>query len=358
MHILAAVAFVFWYVVAGDLRTALQIAIAVLIVTCPCALALAVPTVQTVTSTRLFRRGIFLKDGAELERLAEIDTVAFDKTGTLTEGVPVLCDAPTPDDPAWPVAAALAAGSRHPCAQAISAEARKMAISPARLDDIREQPGLGVEGNLDGHPVRLGRAGTAESAGPVSALSLPGRCVQFRFTEQLRQDAAESCAALRRSGLHLTVLSGDQPASVARIAKALEIDDAQGGLLPADKLDWLADQQAAGSRVLMVGDGLNDGPALAAAHASISPASAVDVAKTAAGLVFTGQSLSAVSAAHAAAKTARRRAFESFAIAAAYNAIAIPMAMAGLVTPLFAAAAMSLSSILVILNALRPGART
>ena len=233
-----------------------------------------------------------------------------------------------------------------------------MGVSPADVTDIQERPGIGVEGSLAGRPVRLGRAGQVEATGPVSVLTLPDRSVRFHFTERLRQNAAESCAALRADGLRLAVLSGDQPASVARVAEQLGIDEALGGLLPGEKLDWLEQQARAGRRVLMVGDGLNDGPALAAAHASISPSSAVDVAKSTAGLVFTGHSLCAVNAANMSARTARTRALQSFAIAAAYNVIAIPLAMAGLVTPLFAAAAMSLSSILVILNALRPGART
>lgn len=353
VHILAAAAFIGWIVVTGDAHLALQIAVAVLIVTCPCALALAVPTVHTATSARLFQRGIFLKDGAELERLAEVDMVVFDKTGTLTDGAPRLIGGPDADDPAWPVAAALARTSHHPFSQAISAQAQRLGIAPREVRDVREQPGSGVEGRLDGTLVKLGRAGTAEGSSTV--LTLPDRQVTFRFTETVRPEVAETCAALRAKGLDLAMLSGDRPAAVAKIAAATGIETALSELSPAEKLAWLDARRADGRKVLMVGDGLNDGPALAAAHASISPASAIDVAKTAAGLVFTGASLEAVTRAHDAAVTARARTFQSFSIALAYNAIAIPLAMAGAATPLIAAAAMSASSILVVLNAVRKG---
>lgn len=358
VHVLAAAAFVGWYALVDDGQLALQIAVAVLIVTCPCALALAVPTVHTVTGGRLFAQGIFMKDGSELERLADIDMVVFDKTGTLTDGAPHLASAPPADDPAWPVAAALAAQSRHPFSRAISAEATRLGIKTALVQDIQEQPGIGVSGLWQGQPVRLGRGGETD-AGTGTTLTLPNRVVLFTFTERLRPGAAQTCAILQAKGIQIAVLSGDRPNAVASMAAEAGItapaDHILGGMLPSDKLAWLEARRAEGRRVLMVGDGLNDGPALAAAHASMSPSSAVDVAKTAAGLVFTGCNLGVVAVAHQAALTARRRAFESFAIAAGYNALAIPMAMAGFVTPLFAALAMSGSSILVILNALRRG---
>lgn len=356
VHFLAAAAFVGWYLASGEARTALQIAVAVLIVTCPCALALAVPTVHTVTSARLFRRGIFLKDGTELERLAEIDTVAFDKTGTLTDDAPTIVSAPEAEDPAWPIAAALAAGSCHPCSRAIAVAAKRLGIQPARLTDVSEKPGHGVEGWWQDQRVHLGRPTRKDQQGTV--LTLPDRTIKFRFAETLRPGANDCCAALKEKGLSLAVVSGDRPEAVGKVAASVGIDVAQGGMLPGEKMAWLNRQRDEGRKVLMVGDGLNDGPALAAAHASISPASAMDVAKAAAGLVFTGNNLTVINAAHSAALTARRRSLQSFTIAALYNAIAIPLAAAGLVTPLVAAAAMSLSSILVILNALRPGEKT
>ena len=353
VHVVAAAAFLGWYLLSGELRTALQVAVAVLIVTCPCALALAVPTVHTVASSRLFRQGIFLKDGAELERLAEIDTVAFDKTGTLTTGEPKLTDGPADDDPAWPVAAGLALHSHHPLSRAIAAEAERRGIAPAVVEDCREQPGLGVSGTVDGSEVRLGRASWAGASGSGVALSMPGRTVSFTFEESLREGAQETCTAMASQGLDLAILSGDHATAVSHIGRELNIGERRATLLPGEKLGWLKEKARQGHKVLMVGDGLNDGPALAAAHASISPASAVDVAKTAAGFVFTGDSLRAVAEAYAAARTAKRRALQSFGIALCYNLVAVPLAAAGYITPLTAALAMSSSSILVVLNALR-----
>ncbi|MEM9043618.1 MAG: heavy metal translocating P-type ATPase [Pseudomonadota bacterium] len=356
VHILAASAFLYWLPAQGGAHGALQIAVAVLIVTCPCALALAVPTVHTVASARLFKEGIFLKNGADLERLAQVDMVVFDKTGTLTEAESQLCSPPRRDDPAWPVAAALATASHHPLSRAIAREAKTMGIQPARVTDIIETPGFGVEGKLNGHHVRLGRHGWAGADEPSAsgvALSMHGHVIRFQFTEALRQDAAETCAELSVRGLDLAILSGDRTDAVAKIAKATGISEARAAMLPGDKLAWLKARIAEGRRILMVGDGLNDSPALALAHCSMSPASASDVAKTAAGLVFTSDSLAVVARAHLIACRARRRMLECFGIAAAYNAVAIPLAVSGFVTPLIAAIAMSASSILVVVNALR-----
>lgn len=355
VHIIAAAAFAGWLFVAGDAHLAVQVAVAVLIVTCPCALALAVPTVHTVASSRLFKRGIFLKDGAELERLAEVDMVVFDKTGTLTTGEPRVAAAPANDDPAWPVAAGLAARSHHPLSRALAAEAARRGIAPAAITDVQEHSGLGVEGVWQGQSVRLGRPSWTGGDAAGLSLALPGRTVGFSFTEELRAGAEEACASLRARGIELALLSGDQAEPVSRVAAALGIERAEAALLPGEKLAWLQARADEGRKVLMVGDGLNDGPALAAAHASISPSSAVDAAKTAAGLVFTGSRLTAVTEAYTTARIARRRAFQSFAIALCYNAVAVPLATLGLITPLLAALAMSSSSILVVLNALRKG---
>ena len=354
VHVLAFIAFAVWMWWTADWQVALGIATAVLIITCPCALALAVPTVHTVASGRLFREGIFLKDGAELERLAEIDMVAFDKTGTLTDGVPRLVNAPARDDPAWPVAAALAGRSRHPLSQALAREAEARGIVPADVTDVREHPGLGVEATIGGRTARLGRPEWIGGQDHDVLVQLPdGSTAGFSFEENLRPQATETCRMLRDLGLKLSVLSGDGAAAVDRIASLTGIERRHAKLMPGDKLALLEAWHRQGRKVLMVGDGLNDSPALAAAHASISPASASDVSKTAAGLVFTRPGLDAVVTAVSVARAARRRALESFGIAACYNAIAIPVAMAGLVTPLIAALAMSGSSLLVILNALR-----
>jgi len=356
VHIAALAALLGWLWVGAGWHQAITVAIAVLIITCPCALALAIPTVHTVATSRLFRSGIFLKDGAELERLAEVDTVAFDKTGTLTEGLPRLAAGPEDGSAAWPVAMALAAASRHPLAASILGDAEARGVKPAKLTDLREVPGFGVEGQLDGNTVRLGRPGWAGRPGSAAGVVLghgAGRFAEFAFEDRLRSDAAKTCAALRRMGLDLVIFSGDQAASVDRVAGATGIERRHARLEPGDKLRLLQEMAAEGRRVLMVGDGLNDAPALAAAHASMSPGSATDVARSAARLVYTGGTLAPVALAIGVARTSRRRALESFALAAAYNAVAIPLAIAGLVTPLIAALAMSGSSMAVVLNALR-----
>lgn len=357
VHILAALALCGWLVATGDARLSVQIAVAVLIITCPCALALAVPTVHTVATSRLFRAGIFLKDGAALERLAEVDTIVFDKTGTLTDGKPTLTDAPAPDDPAWSFAAALAGASKHPFSQAIKARADALGIEPVALKDRTEHPGMGVSAQSPSGTARLGRPEWICPAGqhkPGVFLELPdGQIHRFSFSEALRPGTADVCDALRAKGYDLHILSGDAAASVARVAAQTGISQTAANLTPVQKhaaLDQMAQQ---GRRTLMIGDGLNDNPALAAAHASMSPSSAMDATQTVADLVFTGQSLDAVVSALDLAKSARQRSIESFGIAAVYNAIAIPLAFAGYVVPLIAALAMSGSSIAVILNAIR-----
>lgn len=355
VHLLAALAFVGWLLATGDAHLSVQIAVAVLIITCPCALALAVPTVHTVASARLFRDGIFLKDGLALERLAQVDTVVFDKTGTLTDGQTRLAVAPDPESPAWPVAAALAKSSRHPFSRAIADAADAYGIAPADVSDIAEVPGHGVEGRLEGSTVRLGNA--AWTGGPDGAqvvLRLPdGPTHTFGFAQTLRADAAEVCARLERGGLRVEMLSGDLAPAVDEIAKAAGIAQARAGLTPQQKHAHIEALDAAGRTVLMVGDGLNDNPALAAAHVSMSPASALDATQAVADLVFLGGRLAPVTAALDLAGQARRRALQSIGIAIVYNSIAIPLAIAGFVTPLIAALAMSGSSVAVILNALR-----
>ncbi len=360
VHVLAAVAFIGWFAITGDPRHATQIAVAVLIITCPCALALAIPTVHTVASAELFRRGVFLKDGSALERLASVDTVVFDKTGTLTLGTAKLLDAPSDDSPIWPVAAALARASRHPLARAIAEVADERQIRSAVLEDIEEHPGFGMSAHLNGFLVRLGRSSWI-GAGEEDQMSLQmpdGTVHGFCFEQELRPDAQTVCASLRKRGFGLEVLSGDNARGVAGIASATGISSIMAGLTPKEKHARLEELKAHGARTLMVGDGLNDNPALAAAEVAMSPANATDATRNVADVVFTGANLSAVTMALDLARIARRRAHQSIAIAIVYNIFAVPLAMAGLVTPLIAALAMSGSSIAVVLNALRTKVRS
>jgi Cu2+-exporting ATPase len=357
VHLAALAAFVAWMAFNGDLHNAVTVAIAVLIITCPCALGLAVPMVQVVAARRLFDAGIMVKDGSALERLAEIDSVVFDKTGTLTLGMPKLLDpvAFAPDTLA--LAAALATYSRHPYSRALS-RAGTCLDRPA-LAEVSELPGYGVEAMLEGARYRLGRADWALNAPEATAGTVLSRdgveIARFSFRDDLRPGAREAVAALRDAGLTLEIVSGDTSDAVAAIATELGITMHQGGTLPGGKTERIAALRAAGHKTLMVGDGLNDAPAMIAAHVSMAPSNAADVGRSAADFVFLHDDLSAVPLALAVAHDAGRLVRQNFALSALYNAIALPIAVAGLVNPFIAAIAMSLSSVVVVLNALRLG---
>jgi len=353
VHLLALASFIGWMLAGAGLHLALVVAITVLIITCPCALGLAVPAVQVVAAGRLFSAGVLVKDGAALERLAEIDHVVFDKTGTLTLGEPVLAEALPPDD--LILAASLAQMSRHPLARAVQSAADGLPLKPAQ--DVEERPGQGLAGLVDGRRVRLGKAewvGAVPQAGVSVWLRLDQAPPQpLRVTDRLRPDAAAAVAALTRLGLSVSILSGDRPEAVAHVAQALGVEAAEGGLLPQDKLARIEALSRAGAKVLMVGDGINDAPSLAAGHASMAPSTASDIGTTAADLVFLRPSLAAVPQTVRIARRARGLVQQNFALALGYNLLAVPIAIAGFVTPLIAALAMSSSSILVTLNALR-----
>ncbi|MEX1203850.1 MAG: heavy metal translocating P-type ATPase [Dongiaceae bacterium] len=355
VHVLAAATFVGWLTVAGAAwQTALLNAVAVLIITCPCALALAIPVVQVVASGRLMRRGVLLKSATALERLRTVDTVVFDKTGTLTRGRLALAGEPDPE--ALQAAAALAGASSHPLARAL---ARAAPQAPAAAG-VRETPGAGLALTTAAGEVRLGSrrwCGVTEAetdAGPELWLARPGHSpARFVFRDEPREDAAEALAGLRERGYAIELLSGDRPAAVAALAARLGIARWQADCAPAEKCARLAALAAAGRRVLMVGDGLNDAPALAAAHVSMSPATAADISQTAADVVFQGDRLRPVPETLAVARDAHRLVRQNLALAMLYNLGAVPLAVFGYVTPLVAAIAMSSSSLLVIANALR-----
>ena len=356
VHAAAFLTFLGWMAATGDWHRAIGVAIAVLIITCPCALGLAVPIVQVVAARRLFENGIMVKDGSGLERLAEADMAAFDKTGTLTLGRPRLAGQERLDPDKLALAAALAAHSRHPLSRALAAAGANDRAVP-HLSDISEHPGLGLEAKAGRGVYRLGRAGWAldmggEEGGTV--LSRDGQLLAaFTFEDTLRPEAAEAVSALRGRGLRTAILSGDQAETVAAAAGKVGIEDHAGGLLPAQKVARLEALAGEGRKVLMVGDGLNDAPALAAAHVSMAPATAADIGRNAADFVFLHESLSAVPLAVAVAREAGRLVRQNFGLAILYNAIALPVAIAGYVTPLVAAIAMSLSSVIVVANALR-----
>lgn len=356
VHLLALAAFVIWlWVTGGDVRHAMNIAVAVLIITCPCALGLAVPAVSTVASGRLFKHGLLVKHATALERLAEVDEVIFDKTGTLTLGVPQLTNVADIAPETLAIAAAVATGSGHPRSKAIVAAAQARGLQADTVTEIHEVPGFGVEALLDSVTVRLGRAAWAGTDGQSGTVLRVGDAppVAFEFEDSLRAGAAELIETLKVQGLPVTLLSGDTTAAVAALADELGIDKWQAGVLPDEKARVLRDRAADGKRVLMVGDGLNDTAALALAHVSIAPASALEATRVAADLVLMSPDLSEIGHAMRIARSARRRILENFSVAAVYNMIAVPVAFLGFATPLAAAIAMSTSSIIVSLNALR-----
>lgn len=359
VHTAAFLTFIGWMIATGDLHKAITIAIAVLIITCPCALGLAVPIVQVMAAQRLFKSGIMVKDGSSIERLAEIDAVIFDKTGTLTSAAPRLVSRGDIDDAPLGLAAAIAAHSRHPYSQALIEAATGLTLPPVVFDDVTEQAGFGLQARSGETVYRLGKPSWAlEATGPIAdassvVLTCNGqRMTGFCFEDTLRTDAAVAVARLKQDGLRVEIVSGDREEPVGRVAAALDVPY-RSGVTPGEKVARIESLAAAGEKVLMVGDGLNDTPALGAAHASMAPASASDVGRCAADFVFLRQSLLAIPFAVSVAHEARGLIRQNLAFAVAYNIVAVPVAVMGHVTPLIAAVAMSASSILVVANALR-----
>ena len=357
VHILSALAFVGWYLYTQDFRVALNIAAAVLIITCPCALGLAVPAVTTAASGRLFRKGLLIKDATALERLSEIDTVVFDKTGTLTAGAPEVTNVEDFTRADLEIALALAEGSSHPLSVALTTALRARGLAPAPVTGITEVPGHGTQGLWQGRRVRLGRAawvggGSSDLTATWLAVG-DGPAQVFTFADSLRDGAEETVSALIKAGKRVILISGDSTAAVEALARRLGIPQWIAEALPQDKAARIKALTDEGARVLMVGDGLNDTAALAGAHVSISPATALDAARVASDIVLLGNSLAPLPEALTLSKKATRRIRENFAIATWYNVIAVPLAIAGLCSPLIAALAMSASSITVSLNALR-----
>lgn len=360
VHILALATFLGWGIFSGNWHAATLNAIAVLIITCPCALALAVPIVHVVASGRLFEHGIMMRDGAALERLAEVDHVAFDKTGTLTLGRPVFTGQLFGDAALQRRAVSLATASAHPFSKALVAASGG---NVEAVGAVREVPGQGVEAELHDGVWRLGRAefcnaqdstDLTENSDSQVWLSHNGVAVAaFGFADQARPEAKATIEKLHKRRLPISLLSGDRVGPVMALAEEIGIDEPRAGLTPKDKLEALEGWAQAGKKALMVGDGLNDAPALRAAHVSMAPSSASDIGRTAADFVYTRDSLEAVPFALSLAKRAAAAVKENFGLALAYNIIAVPLAVSGQVTPLIAALAMSSSSVLVTLNALR-----
>jgi Cu2+-exporting ATPase len=355
VHICALTTFlVWWLALHRPFADSLMTAAAVLIITCPCALALAVPAVQVIATGRLFRAGILLKSPTALERLAQVDTVLFDKTGTLTDPVLGLADTPNPD--ALHLAASLAANSRHPLCRALVRAAGGAAPTTGAI----EHPGQGMSLHTPAGEIRLGSPSfcglptPANETGRLLCLAIPSAApTLFHFREQARPDAATIIARLAKLGLTIEIVSGDHAAPVAAIAAQLGIPTQRARQSPIEKVRHVEALRAAGHHVLMVGDGLNDGPCLAAADVSASPSTAADISQTIADVVFQGAALAPVATILTLARQAQHVMRQNLALSLGYNVLMVPLAMCGYVTPWLAAAAMSSSSLLVMANSFR-----
>ncbi|MGY4174930.1 Cu2+-exporting ATPase [Bradyrhizobium sp. USDA 4518] len=361
VHATAFLTMLGWLASGATFHDAIVTAIAVLIITCPCALGLAIPAVQTVASGMLFRSGVLLNAGDAIERMAEVNRVVFDKTGTLTlPELDVANLAGIPDD-IVKLAGRLALSSRHPVATALA----RAAGASEPLADIEEEPGQGVRGYYQGSEIRLGRPSFcgADSLADETLCRDPEASIVafshgdskhvFAVCQRMRPDAPEVVAGLASLGVAVEIVSGDREPAVRRTAATLGIQNWRAGVSPADKVARVESLTGEGYKVLMVGDGLNDAPALATAHASMSPVTATHMSQAVADAVFLGARLRPVITAVMISREALRLMRQNLWLAVVYNVLAVPVAIAGLVTPLIAAAAMSGSSVLVMLNALR-----
>lgn len=363
----ATAACLFWWP-RSDPAHALMIAVAVLVITCPCALSLATPAAMLASAGALARKGVLVRQLQALETLSGINHVVFDKTGTLTRDAFVLYRVKTRAGvtraQALSLAAALAQASLHPVSRALLETAEHENAGPRpELDDVHEIMGQGVQARLRGQAageLRLGSAAfcavpvSADADGPVSHLSdAQGWLASFYLHEDLRSDARQTVAELQAHGLKTSLLSGDRPQAVARVARLAGIDDAHGDCLPDDKLAWLHQLQEQGAKLAMVGDGLNDGPVLAGADASFAFASAVPLARARSDFVVLADKLALVAETQVMARRAMRIVKQNLTWAACYNMVGIPAAMMGFITPWIAGIGMACSSLFVVLNALR-----
>ncbi|QFU12118.1 Copper-exporting P-type ATPase A [Stutzerimonas frequens] len=354
------VGLVWWQI---DPQRAFWIVLALLVATCPCALSLATPTALTTATGTLHKLGLLLTRGHVLEGLNQIDTVVFDKTGTLTEGRLTLSaihplgalDA----DACLALAAALENRSEHPIARAFGR-------APLPAESVETVPGLGLVGSVDGRVLRIGQPSFVAEGYGNPPPSIPGDMGQWLLLgddhgplawlvldDRLRDDAPALLDACRGRGWKTLLLSGDSSPMVGQIAAELGIDQAEGGMTPAAKLARLQALQAQGHRVLMLGDGVNDVPVLAAADISVAMGSATDLAKTSADAVLLSNRLGSLAQSFEVARRSRRIIIENLVWASLYNGLILPFAAIGWVTPLWAALGMSASSLLVVLNALR-----
>ncbi|ARS48656.1 carbonate dehydratase [Ectopseudomonas mendocina] len=356
----AVVGLAWWQIDSGR---AFWVVLALLVATCPCALALATPTALTTATGSLHKLGMLLTRGHVLEGLNQIDTLVLDKTGTLTEGrltLKAIHPLRELDEGAClALAAALENRSEHPIARAFSQ-------APHAAESVDSHPGQGLQGRVEGRLLRIGEATFVCALSGQAVPSIAGEHGQwlllgdeqgplawFVLDDRLRDDAAQLIAAARARGWHIHLLSGDSSPMVGEVARQLGIADARGGLTPDAKLAVLKQLHGEGRRVLMLGDGVNDVPVLAAADISVAMGSASDLAKTSADAVLLSNRLSSLVEGLKLARRTRRIIIENLSWATLYNGLVLPFAALGWITPIWAAVGMSLSSLLVVLNALR-----
>ncbi len=349
VHLLAIICVLFnWQLIGLSLEESLMRGIAVLIVTCPCALGLAVPAVMVVAAGKLFKQGILLRSGDALERLSQTSTIVFDKTGTLSEARLEMSENLQAE--ALALAAGLATHSTHPLSKLLA----KMDVKDVGFERVVEHAGQGVVGLRNDKEYRLGKPDFAllDAHGEGLVLSVDGvQLARFHFVDEAKDGALGVVQRLKKRGLQLVMLSGDRPERAEILGKSLGIQQVFGGLTPADKMAWLEGQQ--GTSMAMVGDGINDGPALRMAKVGIAPGHASDVAANAADIIYLNGQVSSVAIIYEVALQVRRLIMQNFGLAIGYNVIAVPLAFMGFVTPLIAAVAMSLSSVVVTMNSLR-----
>lgn len=349
VHVLAAATFVGWFVATADVRTSLNVAIAVLIITCPCALGLAVPAVSTAAISKLYEMGFLVKSGTALERLADVEAFVFDKTGTLTKPAFRLHASHLGLDERR-VLKGLAQVSSHPLSKALAA--RLTDLKPANLTHIREHAGLGVTATWRTLEVALGRAAWLGHSGSALMLQVGAKHIDLTYREEALDGAETLSLALGNCGLTTEIISGDTEAKTRDVARQLSIPRWTACSSPENKARHVADLNAE-TRVCMVGDGINDTAALSNAHVSVAPGTALDATRNAADIIMIGNALGRLPALVRISRRAIQLSRQNFGIAILYNAVAIPIAIAGFATPLMAALAMSCSSITVLLNAMR-----
>jgi len=389
---LASLAFIVWWVWGASLAAlptdpflfAMMIFISVMIIACPCALGLATPTAIMVGTGRAAELGILIKGGAVLEQAQRIDTVVFDKTGTLTLGQPEVTDISIPPDQNMndtellSLAASLEKGSEHPLGEAVVAAAKKRDIVLPPMQDFKVLPGFGVQARVEGHDVVIGNRKLMEEAGldlssvenELEAWTREGKTpmlvqVDGRLggamaaADQIKPHAIEAVARLKQKGMKVIMITGDHALTARAVADELGIDDVLAEVLPGDKANEVKQLMEQGRFVAMVGDGINDAPALAQAHIGIAMGSGTDIAMETSDITLMSQNLNAVVDAIELSRSTLRKIKQNLFWAFFYNILGIPIA-AGmlypaygiLLKPLFAAAAMSFSSVSVVSNSL------